>query len=66
MVMPRKIPIREQIREAGGFYNWFNATLIRLAGPPQVGEGRGTPCSRCGEYKDDHVQRDGQLHCPTP
>jgi len=64
--MPRKIPIREQIREAGGFYNWFNATLIRLAGPPQLGEGKGTPCSRCGEYKADHIDRDGALHCPHP
>lgn len=61
----RKKPIRVQIREEGGFYQWFNRTLIRLAGPAQLGEGRGTPCHRCGAYKADHVLVDGELRCPT-
>lgn len=61
---PRRKPIREQIREAGGLYQWANASLISFAGPPQVGEGKGTPCHRCGAYKADHVLVNGELRCP--
>lgn len=57
-------PLRQQIREAGGLYLWFNSTLIRLAGPAQLGEGKGTPCQRCGAYKSEHRMVDGALHCP--
>ncbi|WP_173024206.1 hypothetical protein [Microbacterium oryzae] len=59
-------PLRTRIREAGGFYQWFNTTLIGLAGPAQVGEGRGTPCHRCGAFKAEHRLVEGELHCPTP
>ena len=31
-----KRPLRERVREAGGWYTWFNTNLIRVAGPPQV------------------------------
>ena len=30
-------PLRERVRDAGGWYAWFNTKLIRMAGPAAVG-----------------------------
>ncbi|MGI6877626.1 hypothetical protein [Microbacterium sp. gxy059] len=66
--MTKKKPLRERIREAGGFYHWFNSRLIRFAGPPQVGPygpDVPPPCGRCGQAKSAHEETaDGALRCP--
>src|SRR5690606_41806350 len=63
-------PLRQRIREAGGFYRWFNSRLIRYAGPAQVGpygEQAPPPCDRCGRPKGEHIAgEDGALRCPEP
>ncbi|GGD42713.1 hypothetical protein GCM10010915_24760 [Microbacterium faecale] len=61
---PPKKPLRQRIREAGGFYHWFNATLIRLAGPPHVGVRAKPLCMNCGRQKNDHLLIGGEVHCP--
>lgn len=76
MVMTHKIPLRERIRQAGGLYQWFNTSLIRVAGPAAVGpyddvppEPSGpVPCPICHAPMDRHtIDRSGPkplLHCP--
>ncbi|MDR6875706.1 MULTISPECIES: hypothetical protein [Microbacterium] len=56
--------LRERIREAGGIYEWANDVLIRIAGPAQLGDGPGAPCTHCGRTRVEHVERDGVLYCP--
>ncbi|WP_156759600.1 hypothetical protein [Microbacterium karelineae] len=60
--------LRERIREAGGFYEWANETLIRIAGPAQVGPYGPSPtpkCEHCGKRREEHVAApDGSLRCP--
>lgn len=70
--MGDKTPLRVRIAQAGGLYQWANATLIRLAGPPHVSPNvprnrDADPCAHCGHRKDAHtVGPDGALHCPAP
>ncbi|WP_307297720.1 hypothetical protein [Microbacterium natoriense] len=71
--------LRARIREAGGFYSWFNANLVRLAGPASVGPYEKTPppsneeraeraCPLCGAPMTQHeIDRSGPktlVHCP--
>jgi hypothetical protein len=68
--MADKTPLRTRIREAGGLYQWFNSTLIRLAGPahvsPNLPRNRDAdPCAHCGARRDRHTTlADGSLACP--
>ncbi|SIT76422.1 hypothetical protein [Microbacterium sp. RU33B] len=76
--MTRKdaVPLRQRIREAGGLYAWFNASLIRVAGPASVGPYETTPeperterpCPLCGSAMSQHTfDRSGPkplMHCP--
>lgn len=74
--MTHKIPLRQRIREAGGLYQWFNTSLIRVAGPAAVGpyddpaaEPTGPAlCPICRATMDSHsIDRSGPkplLHCP--
>ena len=39
----KSMPLRTRVREAGGWYAWINAKLIRLAGPAAVGPYETTP-----------------------
>lgn len=72
-------PLRERVREAGGWYAWINAKLIRLAGPASVGPYETTPpptaaeraeraCPLCGAPMTQHTfDRSGPkplMHCP--
>ena len=72
-------PLRERVREAGGWYAWFNTTLIRMAGPAAVGPYETTPpptdaeraergCPLCGAPIAQHTfDRSGPkplMHCP--
>jgi len=72
-------PLRERVREAGGWYLWFNTKLIRLAGPAAVGPYETTPpptaaeraeraCPLCGAPITQHTfDRSGPkplMHCP--
>jgi hypothetical protein len=72
-------PLRERVREAGGWYTWFNTKLIRLAGPAAVGPYETTPpptaaeraeraCPLCGAPITQHTfDRSGPkplMHCP--
>ncbi|MFD4960986.1 hypothetical protein [Microbacterium sp. NPDC058389] len=72
-------PLRERVREAGGWYLWFNTKLIRLAGPAAVGPYETTPpptaaeraeraCPLCGAPITEHTfDRSGPkplMHCP--
>lgn len=72
-------PLRERVREAGGWYTWFNTKLIRLAGPAAVGPYEATPpptaaeraeraCPLCGAPITQHTfDRSGPkplMHCP--
>lgn len=74
-----RVPLRTRIREAGGFYAWFNTTLIRVAGPASVGPYESTPplssaqraeraCPLCGSPMNEHsIDRSGPkplMHCP--
>ncbi|WP_119696618.1 hypothetical protein [Microbacterium halotolerans] len=61
---PLKKPLRQRIRDAGGFYLWVNAALIRAAGPPQIGVGTQPRCRSCGALKYEHVLVDDGLGCP--
>lgn len=75
---PRR-PLRERVREAGGWYSWFNAGLIRLAGPAAVGPYETAPppssteraeraCPLCGQPMTAHsFDRSGPkplMRCP--
>lgn len=76
--MTRKdaVPLRQRIREAGGLYAWFNASLIRVAGPASVGPYETTPeperterpCPLCGSPMSQHsFDRSGPkplMRCP--
>jgi hypothetical protein len=82
MIMARKddadspVPLRRRVREAGGWYAWFNTNLIRVAGPASVGpyeaapepERTGRPCPLCGQPMSQHTfDRSGPkplMHCP--
>ncbi len=72
-------PLRERVREAGGWYAYLNAKLIRLAGPAAVGPYETTPppsaaeraehaCPLCGAPISRHTfDRSGPkplMHCP--
>jgi len=69
-------PLRERVREAGGWYAWFNSSLIRVAGPASVGPYETEPepnrverpCPLCGEPMSAHTfDRSGPkplMHCP--
>lgn len=70
MVMTEKAPWRERVRDAGGLYLWLNATLIRLAGPPQVSPNLprnrdADPCAHCGRRRDEHRAEADALVCPA-
>lgn len=83
MIMGRKDserpPLRQRARDAGGWYAFLNARLVRFAGPAAVGPYESTPpptpaerseraCPVCGAPMTDHtVDRSGPrplLHCP--
>ncbi|WP_203579287.1 hypothetical protein [Microbacterium hibisci] len=72
-------PLRERVREAGGWYAYINANLIRAAGPAAVGPYETTPppspaeraeraCPLCGAPISEHIfDRSGPkplMHCP--
>jgi hypothetical protein len=72
-------PLRQRVRDAGGWYQWINATLIRAAGPAAVGPYDTAPppsaaqraeraCPLCGAPVAQHVfDRSGAkplMHCP--
>jgi hypothetical protein len=67
MVMARKNPgerpLRERVREAGGWYRFLNAKLVRMAGPASVGPYDTEPepsrveraCPLCGAPMSAHT-----------
>ncbi|WP_214466847.1 hypothetical protein [Microbacterium flavescens] len=72
-------PLRERVREAGGWYSFLNTKLIRLAGPAAVGPYETAPppsaseraeraCPLCGAPITRHTfDRSGPkplMHCP--
>lgn len=72
-------PLRQRVREAGGWYAWINSRLISLAGPAAVGPYESTPppsvaeraeraCPLCGAPMTEHaIDRTGPkplLRCP--
>lgn len=72
-----KRPLRERVREAGGWYTWFNTNLIRVAGPAQVSRLEPEPsaqeraeraCPLCHQPMNRHTfDRSGDkplMHCP--
>lgn len=74
-----RMPLRQRVREAGGWYAWANANLIRVAGPASVGPYESTPapssaeraersCPLCGNPMSEHTfDRSGPkplMHCP--
>ncbi|MDY0909922.1 hypothetical protein [Microbacterium sp. CFBP9034] len=76
---PARPPLRVRVREAGGWYAWINATLIRAAGPAAVGPYETEPaptaaeraeqaCPLCGKPLTQHTfDRSGPkplMHCP--
>jgi len=79
MVMAHKNPrppLRQRVREAGGWYAWINRSLIRAAGPASVGPYESAPepvrterpCPLCGAPMSSHTfDRSGPkpiMHCP--
>jgi len=71
--------LRDRVREAGGWYAWINANLIKAAGPAAVGPYESTPppsateraeraCPLCGNPMNTHtIDRRGDkplLRCP--
>jgi hypothetical protein len=56
-------PLRERVREAGGWYAWFNTNLVRIAGPASVGPYEDSPeppkvdrpCPLCGAAMSRHT-----------
>jgi hypothetical protein len=77
-VPPRdaKPSLRQRMRDAGGWYAWVNAKLIRAAGPAAVGPYETTPepvrterpCPLCGAAMSLHTfDRSGPkplMFCP--
>lgn len=76
---PDRRPLRERVREAGGWYAFLNSHLIRVAGPAAVGPYETTPppsqaeraeraCPLCGAPISQHTfDRSGPkplMHCP--
>ncbi|WP_171013234.1 hypothetical protein [Microbacterium sp. 2FI] len=74
-----RMPLRKRVKEAGGWYAYLNANLIRLAGPAAVGPYESTPppsaaeraersCPLCGAPMTAHeFDRSGPkpiMHCP--
>ncbi len=74
-----RMPLRKRVRDAGGWYAWINAKLIRMAGPAAVGPYETTPppsvaeraeraCPLCGAPMTAHTfDRSGPkplMHCP--
>ncbi|WP_169582667.1 MULTISPECIES: hypothetical protein [Microbacterium] len=74
-----RLPLRERVRQAGGWYAFVNANLIRAAGPAAVGPYETTPpptpaeraeraCPLCGAPISQHTfDRSGPkplMHCP--
>ncbi|MFT4212833.1 MAG: hypothetical protein QM626_13295 [Microbacterium sp.] len=69
-------PLRERVREAGGWYAFVNSRLIRAAGPAAVGpyetepepQRAERPCPLCGEPMSRHTfDRSGSkplMFCP--
>ena len=78
MVMTRSDakPLRDRVREAGGWYAYLNSRLIRIAGPASVGPYETEPeperaeraCPLCGAPMSQHTfDRSGPktlMHCP--
>ncbi len=80
MIMARKEPdrrpLRERVAEAGGWYQYLNTRLIRVAGPASVGPYDTEPepsrteraCPLCGHPMSEHTfDRSGPkplMHCP--
>lgn len=68
--------LRTEVREAGGFYQWWNRKLVRLAGPAQVGPYETPPppvaqvCPVCNAPLAEHeIDRSGArtfMRCPEP
>jgi hypothetical protein len=60
---PARRPLRERVREAGGWYAYWNSRLIRVAGPASVGPYETTPeparaerpCPLCGRPMSEHT-----------
>lgn len=78
-LQPDDRPLRERVREAGGWYTFLNKKLIRFAGPAAVGPYDTTPpptetqraerpCPLCGHAMSEHTfDRSGPkplMHCP--
>ncbi len=60
---PERRPLRERVRDAGGWYAWLNSRLVSAAGPAAVGpyettpepERSGRPCPLCGQLMSLHT-----------
>ena len=73
---PDRPPLRQRVRDAGGWYTYLNRRLIRLAGPASVGPYESEPeparadraCPLCGHAMSQHTfDRSGPkplMHCP--
>lgn len=61
---PRRKPLGQRIRDAGGFYRWFNAALIRIAGPADVGVRPLPLCRNCNTNVRAHRGTGVNLQCP--
>lgn len=69
-------PLRQRVRDAGGWYTYLNTRLIRLAGPASVGPYESEPeparaeraCPLCGHAMSQHTfDRSSPkplMHCP--
>lgn len=73
---PERPPLRDRVREAGGWYTYLNTKLIRFAGPASVGPYDTDPepvrteraCPLCQHPMSEHTfDRSGPkplMHCP--
>jgi hypothetical protein len=76
---PDRRTLRQRVRAGGGWYQWLNTKLIRLAGPAAVGPYEVAPppsaaeraeraCPLCGQAMSLHTfDRSGPkplMHCP--
>jgi hypothetical protein len=74
-----RLPLRERVRAAGGWYSYLNSRLIQVAGPASVGPYETTPpptaearaergCPLCGHPLNQHTfDRSGPkplMYCP--
>ena len=59
---PRK-PLRERMREEGGWFSWMNAVLIRKAGPAAVGPYDTEPEPERSSRDDEAEEQSGHDHC---